>query len=102
MCEDNDCLETEVFDCEKVLDEQIIPLVEQLVTLCREHKIPMFAAVTFKSDGKFMGNCISVVNDLENRYIGPIDQARRAFNTPLEEVEDGVKGLFDELFRGKG
>jgi hypothetical protein len=32
---------------EKIYDEQISPLMQQIIDICKEHKIPMFAEVQF-------------------------------------------------------
>jgi len=40
----------EDFDVEKVLDEQISPLMKQLLDICKEHKIPMVASFAYRSN----------------------------------------------------
>lgn len=50
------------FDLEKVYDEQIAPLMKQIIAICKKHKLPMLAEFCFKSDGEgghdFCATCI--------------------------------------------
>ena len=43
---------TESFDLEKVYDEQIAPLMTQIINICKEHKLPMFASFLYKNDSE--------------------------------------------------
>lgn len=38
------------FDKEKVHDEQISPLVNQIIAICKEHQIPMLATFCYAND----------------------------------------------------
>jgi hypothetical protein len=37
------------FDLEQVYDEQIQPLITQIIAICKEHKIPMGATFCFRN-----------------------------------------------------
>lgn len=39
------------FDLESVYDEQIAPLMTQIIAVCKEHHLPMFATFLYRSDG---------------------------------------------------
>lgn len=41
---------TEAFDLESVYDEQIAPLMTQIIAICAEHKLPMFATFLYMND----------------------------------------------------
>ncbi|HHS83696.1 MAG TPA: hypothetical protein ENK38_02065 [Gammaproteobacteria bacterium] len=43
---------------ENVYDEQITPLLEQIIVICKEHGIPMFAEFQYQEDG-FATTCVS-------------------------------------------
>ena len=38
------------FDLEKVYDEQIAPLMTQIIAICKEHKLPLFATFLYADD----------------------------------------------------
>lgn len=42
--------EIEVYDLEKVYDEEISPLMQQIIEICRREKMPMFATFCFRHD----------------------------------------------------
>jgi len=37
----------ETMDLEKVYDEEIAPLMEKIIAICKEHKLPVFATFEF-------------------------------------------------------
>lgn len=41
---------TEPFDLEQVYDEQIFPLMQQMIAICKEHRIPMLASFQYTQD----------------------------------------------------
>lgn len=41
---------SEVYDSEKVYDEQISPLMTQIIAICREHRIPMVASFIYENN----------------------------------------------------
>jgi hypothetical protein len=43
-------LETMNIDSESVYDEQIAPLMTQIIDICREHRIPMLATFQYGAD----------------------------------------------------
>lgn len=48
------------FDCEKVIDKQIAPLLDEMTRICDEHKLPMFSVVYYKKDNhgeSFLHGC---------------------------------------------
>jgi hypothetical protein len=42
-------------DSEKIYDEQIFPLMEQIIAICKEHKIPMVASFQWCGEGHLYG-----------------------------------------------
>ena len=40
-----------ITDNEKIYDEQISPLMAQIIEICKKHKIPMLATFIYKQDG---------------------------------------------------
>lgn len=38
-------------DLEKIYDEQISPLMQQIIEICKNHDIPMFADFQYSDDG---------------------------------------------------
>ena len=45
-------MEKEKFDLEKVYDEQINPLMAQIIEVCKQHNMPFIASFQYASDGK--------------------------------------------------
>lgn len=41
----------ESYDLEHVYDEQISPLMMQIIDICRQHRIPMLATFAYAADG---------------------------------------------------
>lgn len=39
----------EIFDLESVYDEQISPLMKQIIDICKEHNLPMIASFAFEN-----------------------------------------------------
>lgn len=42
---------TDTFDLEAVYDEQISPLMAQIIAVCKEHRMPMVASFLYRRDG---------------------------------------------------
>lgn len=42
--------EQETYDLEAVYDEQISPLMDQIIAICREHNLPMIASFAYSND----------------------------------------------------
>jgi hypothetical protein len=40
----------EAFDLEAVYDAEIAPLMDKIIAVCKEHKLPMFATFLYQND----------------------------------------------------
>jgi hypothetical protein len=58
------------YDLEHVYDEQIAPLMAQIITICETHGLPMIATFAYKRDGDENDFCTSSIDSL-NR--APVD-----------------------------
>lgn len=58
----------EDFDVEKVLDEQISPLMKQVLEICKEHKIPMVSSFCYRSNGDGLDFSTSLIIP-KTRYV---------------------------------
>lgn len=77
----------EIFDKEAIYDNQISPLVRQIVEVCKEHQIPMIAAFTFGvCPERGPGRCMTVLNDFEGREDLAYRKAQRILNNGGHEV----------------
>lgn len=54
----------ESFDLESVYDEQIAPLMTQLIEICAKHKLPMFATFLYANDPDGDGAGICTTNQM--------------------------------------
>ena len=43
-------MEKEPYDLEDVYDEKIAPLMDQIIAVCKEHKLPMVASFQYMGD----------------------------------------------------
>ena len=56
--------EDKAFDLENIYDEQIEPLMAQIIKIAQEHKMPMFATFVYKyKDSKDYDLCTTLLND---------------------------------------
>lgn len=47
---------------EEILDEQITPLMEQVLEICREHGIPIYAVFQYAEDDERLHLAVSALN----------------------------------------
>lgn len=65
----------EYYDLEHVYDEQISPLMKQIIEICKANKLPMIASFAFKnSEEKGAGDC-STLLIYEGRNVKKFAQA---------------------------
>ena len=58
----------EIFNKEDIYDEQISPLVQQLIDICQAHEIPMIASFTYEnSPERGPGRCTTLLNHFSER-----------------------------------
>ena len=52
-------MSSEAFDLEAVYDEQINPLMKQIIDICKKHDLPFVASFQYSSNGKDDNNFCS-------------------------------------------
>ena len=58
----------ELFNKEDVYDNQISPLMQQIIDICNAHQIPMLASFTYENcESKGTGRCVTLLNKFEDR-----------------------------------
>ncbi|ORM72409.1 hypothetical protein HA48_14740 [Pantoea wallisii] len=58
----------ELYNLESVYDEQISPLMKQIIDICKEHKMPMVCSFAFENDAELgIGACTTLLNDFDGR-----------------------------------
>ncbi|MGO3570821.1 MAG: hypothetical protein ACTIOQ_23620 [Serratia grimesii] len=68
----------EIFDLENVYDEQISPLMQQIIAICKENNMPMIASYAFENcEERNLGCCTTILNDFDDRYVPEFTQALR-------------------------
>ena len=80
----------EQFDLEKVYDEQIFPLMAQILDICKEHRMPMLASFLYRVEGEGEDQeqrfCTSVLNErLSERSSEEINRALDIIRNGLPE-----------------
>ncbi|WP_127833980.1 hypothetical protein [Pantoea dispersa] len=68
----------ELFDLENVYDEQISPLVQQIIDICNENQIPMVCSFAYKNDAENGGSfCSTALNGFAGRVVPTFNEAIR-------------------------
>lgn len=75
------------YDKEAVYDEQIAPLMERIIAICREHEIPTLATFAYRLDthGEY-DSCTTALPGPNNRWPDSYAVARNIIYTPGTEV----------------
>lgn len=95
------------FDKEEVLDEEILPLVRQIVDLCNKHDIPYFIDFVYAcSDpkGETVDHCTSMKNDNEERtrFVGPYNLMLSLLRGETDHIEHDIRGELDKVLETWG
>lgn len=72
--------ERESFELEAVYDEKVAPLMTQIIAICREHNMPMFASFAYKANADGVDFCTTMIVPPE-RPIEPFEQCLHAVKT---------------------
>ena len=68
----------EFFNEEEVYDNEISPIMKQLIAICNKHKIPMVASFTYENcEEKGIGRCTTLLNGFDGRK----DEAHQSAST---------------------
>ncbi|WP_260515051.1 MULTISPECIES: hypothetical protein [unclassified Serratia (in: enterobacteria)] len=68
----------EIFDLENVYDEQISPLMQKIIAICKENNMPMIASFAFKNcEERNLGCCTTILNYFDDRKVAEFTQAVR-------------------------
>jgi hypothetical protein len=66
----------ELFSEEEVYDNQISPLMTQIIAICNEHQIPMLASFVYENDeDDGVGHCTTLLNGFADRKSEEIQEA---------------------------
>lgn len=69
---------------EKIYDEKISPLIKQIISICKENKIPMFCEFQFSEDD-FCRSCISSpINAIFNIFFA-MSQCKEGKNINIDK-----------------
>lgn len=67
-----------LFNLESVYDEQISPLMKQIIAICQQHQMPMICSFAYDNDAeKDVGACTTVLNGFEGRFHEEFRQAQK-------------------------
>ncbi|EXU74338.1 hypothetical protein ABW286_05035 [Erwinia papayae] len=86
---------SEYFDLESIYDEQIAPLMTQIITICKTHQMPMMCSFAYRNDDKTgMNFCSTALNGFEDRLVPEYTQAVRVMrgNDFTITIMSGKKG----------
>lgn len=61
---------------ERVYDEQIAPLMDQIIAICKEHKLPVFAAFQYVEDGM----CTTALLNVPGAHLALVSASRLVIN----------------------
>lgn len=63
------------FDLESVYDEQIAPLMAQIIAIAKEHGMPILFSACYRDDGENLDSCSTYIHPPERR-IAKFDECR--------------------------
>lgn len=67
-----------LFDLEHVYDEQISPVMTQIIAICDEHKMPILCSSAYKNDAETGESfCSTVLNNYTDRVVPGFKEAIR-------------------------
>lgn len=67
----------EEFDLESVYDQQISPLMQQIINICKEHNMPVLASFAFANTENTGVACCTTALTFEGRLIKPYVEATK-------------------------
>ena len=70
-------MSTERFDAEAAYDEKIAPLMTQIIAICREHRIPVFASFNYANTEE-NGVSFCTTHDQSGRDVPQLTRCLRA------------------------
>lgn len=77
------------FDLESVYDEQISPLMAQIIEICKANGLPMFFSALYKYDPldeeTEYNYCTSIVNNIEKRHCAVLQRCNDLVHNGLPE-----------------
>lgn len=89
---------SEEWSKEQVYDEQLYPLMEKVIAICREHEIPLVCTFQYGDDGEDAMLCTTVITTFQRTHALMLDLARhhgpKTATVLMETVEtmpDGSK-----------
>lgn len=86
----------EIFNLESVYDEQISPLMQQIINICKEHKMPVVASFAFANTEEDGPACCTTALVFEGRAIKQYVEATRIIRNEPQcfgiTVMSGSKG----------
>jgi len=86
-------LDKYTFNKEKIYEEKVVPILDELKKVCSAERIPMFASFAVKNDPvdtKYKSTAVSTINDeivLTKDYIREYINIQNGFRTYYEEME---------------
>ena len=77
----------EIYDLENVYDEQINPLMQKIINICRENKMPMLCSFAFiNNEERGLGTCDTILNGFEGREIQRFVHALKTIRNQPEMI----------------
>ena len=67
----------EPFDKEDIYVNEISPLIQQIVSVCQKHGIPMITSFTYGNSEKGTSRCTNLLNNIDNRHDMALTEARK-------------------------
>lgn len=76
------------YDLEQVYDDEISPLMAQIIEICKRENMPMVASFQYARDEDHVDDCCtSLINGLDGRYSRSFDHAHALIQRGLSEGE---------------
>lgn len=79
-----------LYNLESVYDEQISPLMQQIIEICNKHQMPMICSFAYEHDAeKGIGACTTILNGFDGRF-------HKGFQQAIGSIRSG-DGVFSAL-----
>lgn len=90
------------FDLEKIYDEQIAPLMTQVIEICKKHNLPFVIDFQYSSDGgdehghctsAYLPNDIAIAPELQDAYRAVAPRRSLALNITTRDKDGKIVAM---------
>lgn len=81
----------EYFDKEDVYDDEISPLMNKIIGICKKHNIPMIASFAYENcQDNGIGCCTTLLNEEGDRHVDNFQSALHEIRKPVAVTSSAI------------